>query len=167
MASISGGQYSFFAGGQAVNVVTTPDGTNLPPPVLGQFNLELITSLGDPPGIPAGYQGVAMESADGRTMDLVAGNYGVRVGGGGPHTIIAGAGNDTIYGGSGPETIRGGSGDDVIYGGSGPGEIYGGTGDDTVYGGTGPETIRGGSGDDLIYGGGGPSMLYGDTAEGN
>ena len=53
MASIPGGQYHFFASGQAVNVATTPDGTNLPPPVLGQFNLELVTSASDPPGIPA------------------------------------------------------------------------------------------------------------------
>ena len=87
MASIPGGQYTFFAGGHAVNVVTTPDGTNLPPPVPGKFNLELITSLSGPSGIPAGYKGVALESADGKTIDLVSGNYGVRVVGGGPHTI--------------------------------------------------------------------------------
>ena len=188
MASIPGGQYSFFAGGQAVNVVTTPDGTNLPPPVPGKFNLELITSLSGPSGIPAGYKGVALESADGKTIDLAAGNDGVRVVGSGPHTIIAGtgndtiyggsgdnliyggsgrdllyggAGNDTIYGGTGPETIHGGSGNDVIYGGSGPSKIYGDAGNDTIYGGTGPETIHGGSGNDVIYGGSGTGELYG------
>src|SRR5271165_2432277 len=147
MASIPGGQYTFFAAGQAVNVVTTSDGTNLPPPILGDFNLALITSSGDPPGLPPGYQGVALESADGRTIDLVRGNYGVRIVDGGPHTIIAGTGNDSIQGGSGPDTIFGGSGHDVITGGSGPNVIYGGTGGDTITAGGGPTTIYGGHGD--------------------
>src|ERR1700730_3631301 len=110
MASIPGGQYSFFAGGQAVNVVTTPDGANLPSPVSGKFNLELITSLSGPTGRRAGYKGVALESADGKTIDLAAGNYGVRVVGSGPHTIIAGTGNDTIYGWGGENVIYSGGG---------------------------------------------------------
>jgi Ca2+-binding RTX toxin-like protein len=190
MASIPGGQYAFFAGGQALNVVTTPDGMNLPPPVPGKFNLELVTSLSGPSGIPAGYQGVAFESADGKTIDLGAGNYGVRAVGSGAQTIIAGtgndtiyggsgddvihggtgvdmlygdAGNDTIYGGTGPETIRGGDGDDRIYGGSGPGELYGGNGHDTMFGGAGPDTIYAGSGNDLIYGGSGSDTIDGGS----
>ena len=110
MASVPGGQYSFFATGQAVNVVTTPFGLNVPPPIPGDFNLELITSLRDPPGMPPGYQGVALQSTDGKIIDLARGNYGVKVVDGGPHTIIAGTGNDSIQGGSGPDTIFGGSG---------------------------------------------------------
>src|SRR5712692_2233119 len=108
MASIPGGQYTFFTAGQAVHVATTPDGNNLPPPVLGKFNLEFVTSLSGPTGIPAGYQGVALMSPDGQTLNLASGNYGVRDTGNQAHTIIAGTGNDTIYGGAG---------DDVIYGG--------------------------------------------------
>src|SRR5208282_1533340 len=147
MASIPGGQYAFFATGQAVNVVTAPYGLNVPPPIPGDFNLELITSSGDPPGLPPGYQGVALESPDGRTIDLARGNYGVRVVDGGPHTIIAGTGNDSIQGGSGPDTIFGGSGHDLIVGGSGPDLIYAGTGGDTITAGSGPTTIYGGHGD--------------------
>src|SRR5437660_1735594 len=174
MASIPGGQYHFFASGQAVNVATTPDGTNLPPPVLGQFNLELVTSASDPPGIPAGYQGVAVESAGGKTMELMAGNYGVRAFGSGAHTIIAGTGNDTIYGGSGDDVIYGGSGvdklygdagNDTIYGGSGPENIRGVFGDDVIYGGSGPVELDGGIGDDTIYGGAGPDIVSGCTAD--
>src|SRR6266404_1651923 len=116
MASIPGGQYSFFATGQAVNVVTTPDGTNLPPPVLGKFNLELVTSLSGPSGIPAGYQGVALMSADGSTIELAASNYGVRAFGNGAQTIIAGTGNDTIYGGARDDQIYGATGVDLLYG---------------------------------------------------
>ena len=78
MASVPGGQYSFFATGQAVNVVTTPFGLNVPPPIPGDFNLELITSLRDPPGMPPGYQGVALQSTDGKIIDLARGNYGLR-----------------------------------------------------------------------------------------
>src|SRR5262245_27162356 len=134
MASIPGGQYNFFATGQAVNVVTTPDGTNLPPPVLGKFNHEVVTSLDGPSAIPPGYQGVALMSADGSTLELAAGNYEVRATGDASQTIIAGTGNDTI---------RGGAGDDVIYGGSGVDRLYGDAGNDSIYGGSGPETIRG------------------------
>jgi Ca2+-binding RTX toxin-like protein len=180
MASVPGGQYTFFAAGQPVNVVTTSDGTNLPPPILGDFNLELITSPTDPRGMPHGYQGVALESADGRTLDLLRGDYGVRIVDGGPHTIIAGTGNDSIQGGSGPDTIFGGSGHDLISGGSGPDVIYAGTGGDTINAGSGPTTIYGGHGDphgfdhghsgDLITGGSGPDVMYGgsgnDTIQG-
>ena len=147
MASIPGGQYTFFATGQPVNVVTTSDGTNLPPPIPGDFNLELITSPADPPGMPHGYQGVALESAGGTTIDLLRGDYGVSIGDGGPHTIIAGTGNDTIYGGNGPDTILGGSGHDLIFGGAGPDVIYAGAGSDTITAGSGPATIYGAHGD--------------------
>jgi Ca2+-binding RTX toxin-like protein len=145
MASIPGGQYTFFAAEQAINVVTTSDGTNLPPPILGDFNLELITSPSDPPGMPPGYQGVALESADGRIIDLLRGNYGVKIVDGESHTIIAGTGNDSIQGGSGPDTIFGGSGHDVISGGNGPDVIYAGTGGDSITAGNGPATIMAGT----------------------
>jgi hypothetical protein len=42
MASIPGGQFAFMAANNPVNVVLTPDGNSLPPPVLGSFNLELV-----------------------------------------------------------------------------------------------------------------------------
>jgi Ca2+-binding RTX toxin-like protein len=116
MASIPGGQYKFFAAGRPVNVVTTTDGGHLPPPIPGEFNLELVTSLSGPSGMPPGYQGVALESADGKTINLAPGDYGISIGGGGPHTIIAGTGNDTIFGGRGPDLIRGGSRHDLIFG---------------------------------------------------
>jgi Ca2+-binding RTX toxin-like protein len=194
MASIPGGQYTFFAAGQAVNVVTTSDGTPLPPPILGDFNLALITSPSDPPGMPPGYQGVALESADGRTIDLLRGNYGVKIADGGPHTIIAGTGNDSIQGGNGPDTIFGGSGHDLILGGNGPDVIYGGTGGDTITAGSGPTTIYGGHSDlrgsdafegrgqdgprdfdrfqghghagNLITGGNGPDLITGSSGPG-
>src|SRR5437762_3391517 len=102
MASVPGGQYTLFANGNNMNVVATPDGSGLPSPVAGLFNLELLTSGSGSASIPAGYQGVAMLSPDGNTMNLVAGDFGVQVNGVGPHTVIAGTGNDTIYGGDGP-----------------------------------------------------------------
>jgi hypothetical protein len=67
MASVPGGQYTLFANGSNANVVATPDGSGLPPPVAGQFNLELLTGNG-PSSIPPGYQGVAMLSPDGKTL---------------------------------------------------------------------------------------------------
>src|SRR5262249_9445348 len=188
MASIPGGQYTFFAAGRPVNAVTTTDGTHPPPPIPGEFNLELVTSLSGPSGMQPGYQGVALESADGKTIDLARGDYGISVGGGGPHTIIAGTGNDTIFGGRGPDLILGGSGNDLIFGGkggdtipggrradtisggagrdliiggNGPDLIFGGAGNDTILGGSGAQTIFGGAGHDVIVGGNGPNLIFG------
>jgi Ca2+-binding RTX toxin-like protein len=170
MASIPGGQYTFFAAGPPVNVVITPDGSNLPPPIPGVFNLELVTSLSGPSSMPPGYQGVALASPDGKTIDLVSGDDGFKVLGGGPHTISAGSGNDTIFGGKGPDLIFGGSGrdlifggrsDDTISGGSGPDTIFGGAGRDLITGGNGPDLIYGGKGNDTIQGGSGPDTIYG------
>ncbi len=118
MASIPGGQYNVLAqGGQQVNVVTTSDGNNLPPPILGQFNLEVISGGSVPPGIPAGYQGVAVLSDNGKTINMAYGDWALHVTG--DPTVIGGAGSDTIYGGNAPTLIIGGSGPDLIYGGSG------------------------------------------------
>ena len=119
MASVPGGQYTLFANGNNMNVVATADGIGLPPPVAGLFNLELLTSASGSATLPAGYQGVAMLSPDGRTINLVAGDYGVQVADGGPHTIIAGTGlgydlwrqrpvasDPSDLGGNGPDTIH-------------------------------------------------------------
>src|SRR5438270_5957791 len=168
MASVPGGQYTLFANGNNMNVVATPDGVGMPPPLAGLFNLELLASGSGPASIPAGYQGLAMLSPDGNTLNLVTGDYGVQVIGAGPHTVVAGTGNDTIYGGDGPTVIIGGSGADQIFGGSGPDTIQGGSGPDTIYGGdgrnlivagTGAELIVGGNGKDTIIGGSGPDTI--------
>src|SRR5215472_14672572 len=118
MASIPGGQYNAFAqGGQQVNVVMSPDGQNLPPPIPGEFNLEVITDGIVPPGIPPGYQGVAVLSDNGQTINMAYGGWALQITG--DPTVIGGAGSDTIYGGSGGDIITGGGGSDVIYGGNG------------------------------------------------
>src|SRR6516225_3461961 len=169
MASIPGGQYSFFAAGQAVNVVTTADGTNLPPPIGGEFNLEVVTSpQGTSYSLPLGYQGVALLSDQGHALNMLTGDYAVWANGHRPDTIQAGSGNDTIFGLTGHDLITGGSGPDVIYGGRHD-TIQGGTGRDTIYGGAGHDLITGGSGPDVIYGGrhdtiqggAGPDTIYG------
>ena len=169
MASIPGGQYSFFAAGQAINVVTTADGTNLPPPIGGEFNLEVVTSpQGTSYSLPLGYQGVALLSDQGHALNMLTGDYAVWANGHGPDTIQAGSGNDTIFGLTGHDLITGGSGPDVIYGGRHD-TIQGGTGPDMIYGGAGHELITGGIGPDVIYGGrhdtiqggAGPDTIYG------
>src|SRR5229473_3605339 len=111
MASIPGGQYNVLAqGGQQVNIVTTSDGNNLPPPILGQFNLEVITGGVIPPGLPPGYQGVAVLSDNGKTINMAYGDWALQVTG--DPTVIGGAGSDTIYGGAAPTLIIGGKGPD-------------------------------------------------------
>ena len=87
MASIPGGQFTFFGSNKFVNVVATPDGSGLPPAVPGKLNLEMITSGHWDGSVPTGYQGVAVLSADGRTLELAAGDYGVQVTDDGPDTM--------------------------------------------------------------------------------
>ena len=133
MTSVSGGQFQISANGEKINVVTTPDGSHLPPPISGEFNLEVVTSPGGSSDLPTGYQGVALLSDGGSTIEMASGDYAVRVTGDGFHTVIAWNGNDTVYGGNGSDSILGGRGSDLIYGGKG---------DDTIRAGTGPETTR-------------------------
>ena len=188
-SSIIGGQYQVVApGGQQLNVVMTKDGNNLPAPISGEFNLEVITDGVVPAGPAAGYQGVAVLSDDGQTINMAYGDWALTLTGQSDPTVIGGTGNDTItagdapalivggsgsdliHGGDGPDTIQGGSGSDTIYGGNGPDLIYGGNGPDTIYGGNGPDTIYGGNGPDLIAGGTGSELIYGgsgnDTIQG-
>jgi hypothetical protein len=76
---VPGSQYVFFAPGQPINVATTTDPNNPPPPVPGDFNLELVvnaTGTGSVAAAP-GYQGLAIRSTDGHTVTLLHGDYGV------------------------------------------------------------------------------------------
>ncbi|MGC2523774.1 MAG: hypothetical protein WA417_14240, partial [Stellaceae bacterium] len=133
MASIPGGQFTFAAAHQAVNLVVTASGASLPPPIPGDFNLEVITSpFGTSYPLPPGYQGVALLSEGGHDLNILRGSYGVTVAGNGADTVQGGAGNDTIIGGTGSELIHGGHGNDLIHGGTGPDTIYGGAGNDTI-----------------------------------
>lgn len=170
MASTGGARYAFFANGENVNTVFTADGNNLPQPIAADFNLEVVLSLGGPTVIPLGYQGVALMSPDGRTLEMASGDYGVRdtgTGASGGDTIIAGTGNDTIDGGKLTNSIIGGTGADVIVaaaagsttvlGGSGGATIQGG-GHDSIAGGSGPATIVGAKGDTIVGGGGASSI---------
>ena len=174
MASTGGARYVFFANGENVNTVITADGNNLPQPIAGDFNLEVVLSLGGSTVTPLGYQGVALMSKDGRTLNMATGDYGVRdtaTGGGAGDTIIAGTGNDTIDGGKLTNMIIAGSGADVIaaaasgsttiLGGSGTATIQGG-GHDSIAGGSGPATIVGAKGD-TIGGGGGALSIDGSA----
>jgi Ca2+-binding RTX toxin-like protein len=162
MASIPGGQFTFSAAHQPVNLVVAASGASLPPPIPGDFNLEVITSpIGTSYPLPPGYQGVALLSQGGHELDMLRGSYSVAVTGSGADTVQGGTGNDTIIGGTGAELIYGGHGNDLIIGGTGPDTIYGGAGNDTITGGTGPELIHGGPGNDLISGGTGPDTIYG------
>jgi len=43
MASVPGGQFTFFAANKPINAVFTPDGSSLPRPIHGDFNLEVVT----------------------------------------------------------------------------------------------------------------------------
>src|SRR5260221_12083194 len=118
MASPPGGQYVFLPPSTgAVNVVLTPDGSNLPAPVAGAVNIEVFTSAAGSLG--TGYQGSVLAPGAtfsgpdpynsgsttpglvlGPSLEVLSGNFsGKDVGGGG-----------TITFGSMPVTGSGGAG---------------------------------------------------------
>src|ERR1700730_5733695 len=98
MVSIPGSQYDVFAGGQTINFGITSDPNNVPPPVGGDFNLEVVvnaTGTGSY-NTASGYQGRAILSTDGHTLTLLHGDdYKVTDDG------SNGGGNDHIFLGDG------------------------------------------------------------------
>src|SRR5262249_24868846 len=125
-----------------MNVGTTTDPNNPPPPVPGRFNLELVvyaTGTGSFATAPD-YQGLGVQSTDGHTITMLPGDYGA---------VDNRAGN-TIFLGDGSESI-GGAINDTILGGSGPSQfIAGHVGYQSITGGSaGNETIWGGAGDTI------------------
>lgn len=70
------------------------------------------------------------------------------------HTIVGGAGNDTVTGGTGVASITGGDGNDTITNGNTTGTISGDAGDDNITGSASAETLQGGDGNDTITSGG-------------
>src|SRR5258705_13245418 len=114
MALVPGSHYNVFAGNQIVNFGVTSDPNNVPAPVGGDFNLEVITNASGTGSFAtaSGYQGLAVLSTDGHTFTLLHGDYGV-VASGGNGSIIAGDGNVSI-GGAARDTVTGGTGSDPI-----------------------------------------------------
>ena len=157
-ASFAGPQYAFFAPGQPVNVVTTTDPNNVPPPVPGDFNLAVVvnaTGTGNY-ATPPGYQGLAIRSTDSHTLTMLHGDYGA---------VDNGAGNATFLG-DGSESIGGAIGDSIL-GGSGPNQFLDGhAGHQSITGGmAGNETIWGAA-TDTVHGGGGGNETIGGVPGG-
>src|SRR5262249_33682062 len=179
MASLSGSHYDIFTPGQTVNVALTRDRNSVPPPVPGDFNVEvIINATGIDKLTPAtGYQGLAILSTNEQVLSALHGDYGV-VDAGDNDLIILGDGDDTVVGAS-HDTLVGGTGlnqfidahlgNQSVLGGSGGNEtIWGGRGD-TIVGGSalnqfidahlGNQTVLGGSsGNEAVGGGGGGTI---------
>ena len=162
MASIPGSHYNVFVSNQVVNFGMTTDPNNVPAPVAGNFNLEVITNASGTGSFStaSGYQGLAIISTNGSVFTAAHGSYGVQDTGGND-SIFAGDGNVSILGAAG-DTITGGSsgnqfldadlGNQLVFGGTGGNEtIWGGAGD-TIIGGAGNVTIGGTSGDTITGG---------------
>ncbi|HTT81402.1 MAG TPA: hypothetical protein VMF86_17155, partial [Stellaceae bacterium] len=143
MASIPGSQFNFYAAApEAINVVFSPDGSNLPPPTPGVFNLEVLTQSVSVSGPAPGYQGVAEVTGD-STLNMLFGDYGV----------VDTTGGDTIIAGSGMDTINALVGNDTVTFGSTSATVYGGSGDSVQIGTAGVDTIVDASAGDTILGG--------------
>src|SRR6267154_1118043 len=162
MASIPGSHYNVFVSNQIVNFGMTTDPNNVPAPVAGNFNLEVITNASGTGSFStaSGYQGLAIISTNGSVFTAAHGSYGVQDTGGND-SIFAGDGNVSILGAAG-DTITGGTGSNqfidahlgnqLVFGGSaGAATIWGGAGD-TIIGGAGNATIGGVSGDTITGG---------------
>ena len=185
MATIPGSHFTAsasaisFPGG--VNVVETTTGTGLPPAIPTDFNLEVF--VGDPanaPPIAPGYQGLAVLTPGGSSIELISGSYTVTDDG---ETLTAKGDNETVVGGAAFANLILDGNNDVANGGTNGGNYIevNGTGDtvnagagqevvnvntagNTIIGGTGPTTITAFGGDNFIQGGKGGDTI---TAFGN
>lgn len=181
-STLEGGQFGFFLPpNQTLSVVFTPDGSNLPAAISGDFNLEVITAPTQSSyPLPQGYQGVAIfPGGTGKALTLLAGDINVSdsgpadsivggtgfstIGGGQLDTIVGGSNNEFIDGTQGYESITGGSaGDETIFGGSGDTIAAGGA--TAVIGGARFDTLTGGTGTDFLDGTQGNQVITGGSA---
>jgi hypothetical protein len=166
MATPTGGQFVFSAA-DPVNLVLTPDGSNVPP-ATNLFDLEVFTVFND--FTAEGYDGSGF--APGGTLDangfLIAASFQANDGDywirnfGGQAQIVAGSGNQTVTGGI-LDTISGGTGNLVVIAGventvfvgdaaaatvnalAGNGVVHLGANDATVFAGN-AETVNAGAG---------------------
>ncbi len=125
---------------------------------------DVVDGLDDGEVMAPGYtddEGDQIDGDDG-IDDVIEGN-------GGPDTIDAGLGDDSVLGGEDDDVIDGGAGDDTLLGNEGNDDLDGGDGDDTLLGGEEADTLAGGEGDDLLEGEDGDDDIAvggADTAEG-
>jgi hypothetical protein len=174
MTFIPGTTYDVFVTtGQAIFIGETSDPNNPPPPVPGDFNLEVIITDSAGNDTPAaGYQGLAYLSTNGKSLTAWHGDYGI-VDSGGNDRITLGDGNTSVLGAVG-DTLLGGSGQNqfldghlgnenvsgrlsVIGGVAAPGgnlTIWGGPGDTLDGGAYGNATIGSVPGDSIFAGNG-------------
>jgi hypothetical protein len=162
MALVLGSTYDIFVtSAKAIFIGVTTDPNNPPPPVLGEFNLEVIL-YGNHSlffTMAPGYQGLAvMETPGGATFSALQGDFGI-VDAGVNDRIRAGAGNVSILGAPG-DTLQGGAGGRqfldahlgnqlVVGGNSGNETIWGGPGD-VVLGDAGANVTIAGISDTII-----------------
>jgi hypothetical protein len=78
-------------------------------------------------------------------------------------SVLADAGNDTVYGGAGNDFVNGAQNNDRVYGGPGNDWIRTGIGNDKLWGGSGNDKLVGQDGRDRLYGGDGADRLYGSN----
>ena len=174
MASVPGSHYDVYAGSRSVNIGMTADPNNVPTPVAGDFNLEIVTTATGTGSFATapGYQALAILSSDGETFTALHGDYNA-TDAGGNHLISLGDGNMSVTGAAG-DSILGGTGSSDIDGSLGKQSIVGGSGSrETIWGGAG-DTIRGSDagnslidgwcgGQTIIGGNGGNETIVGST----
>src|SRR5436190_21578106 len=68
-------------------------------------------------------------------------------------TMLAGAGNDSLFGGNASDTLDGGNGNDVLNGNAGDDSLEGGGGNDNLAGRAGNDLLNGDAGRDRLSGG--------------
>src|SRR6267154_6743011 len=152
MASIPGSHYNVFVSNQIVNFGMTTDPNNVPAPVGGDFNLEVITNASGTGSFStaSGYQGLAVISTNGSVFTAGHGDYGIQDTGG----------NDSIFFGDGNVSVLGATGD-TITGGTGGNQFI-----DAHLGNFSPEDQNFKSPPPLVIGGSaGNTMIWGGVAE--
>jgi len=141
MALIPGSTYDIFVTtAKAIFIGVTTDANNPPPPVFGEFNLEVILNSNNSLffTIAPDYQGLGvMETPGAAIFTALQGDFSIvdagandRIRAGAGNVSILGAPSDTLQGGGGSQFLDAHLGNQLVVGGiAGNETIWGGPGD--------------------------------------
>jgi Ca2+-binding RTX toxin-like protein len=130
----------------------------------GAYNVETGPAPSPPPPPPAPPSPPPPPAGGPETLTATTGDNTLS-GGASGDMVVGSSGSDSMSGQGGADTLAGGDGNDFLQGNVGTDSVNGGTGDDKVYGGQGDDQVQGGPGNDFVSGDKGDDVVRGGQGD--